>query len=47
MAPFRWKESRHELALATEVAQHMPEKPHEWDDVANDLVKHFLQRRSE
>ena len=41
MAPFRWPESRHELASAKEVAQHMPEKPHELDDLAKRLSEAF------
>ena len=41
MAPFRWPEARHELALAKEVAQHSPEKPDEWDAVAKRLGKAF------
>jgi len=34
MAPFRRPETRHDLALAKEVAQYMPEKPQEWEDIA-------------
>lgn len=41
MAPFRWPEARHELALAKEVAQHNPEKPDEWEAVASRLGKAF------
>ena len=41
MAPFRWPEARHELALAKEVAQHNPEKPDEWEAVARRLGKAF------
>ena len=41
MAPFRWPEARHELALAKEVAQHSPENPDEWDAVAKRLGKAF------
>ena len=41
MAPFRWPEARHELALAEEVAQHNPEKPDEWEAVARRLGKAF------
>ena len=41
MAPFRWPEARHELALAKEVAQHNPEKPDEWEAVARRLSKAF------
>jgi len=32
MAPFHWPETRHDLALAKEVAQYMPEKPQEWEE---------------
>ena len=41
MAPLRWPETRHELALAKEVAQHNPEKPDEWEAVARMLGKAF------
>lgn len=41
MAPFRWPEARHELALSKEVAQHNPEKPDEWEEVARRLSKEF------
>ena len=41
MAPLRWPETRHELALAKEVAQHNPEKPDEWEAVARRLGKAF------
>lgn len=41
MAPFRWPETRHDLALAKEVAQYMPGKPQEWDDIAKRLSEVF------
>ena len=41
MAPFRWPEARHELALAKEVARRNPEKPYEWEAVARRLGKAF------
>ena len=41
MAPFRWPEMKHELALAKEVAKYFPEKPQEWDEVAKILSKAF------
>jgi len=41
MAPFRWPESKHELALAREVAKYFPEKPQEWNEVAKTLSKTF------
>lgn len=34
MAPFRWPEVRHDLALATEVAKCFTERPQEWEDLA-------------
>ena len=34
MAPFHWPETRHDLALAKEVAQYVPEKQQEWEDIA-------------
>ena len=34
MAPFHWPETRHGLALAKEVAQYVPEKRQEWEDIA-------------
>ena len=41
MAPFRWPEARHELALAKELAQYNSEKPDEWEAVARRLGKGF------
>ena len=41
MAPFRWPDVKHELALAKEVAKYFPEKPQEWDEVAKILSKAF------
>ena len=41
MAPFRWPEMKHELALAKEVAKYFPKKPQEWDEVAKILSKAF------
>ena len=32
---------KHELAVAKEVAKYFPEKPQEWDEVANILSKVF------
>ena len=34
MAPFHWPETHHGLALANEVAQYVPEKRQEWEDIA-------------
>ena len=44
MAPFHWPETRHDLALAKEVAQYMAEKPQEWEDIAKRLSKAFSTR---
>ena len=41
MAPFRWPETYHDLALAKEVAQYMPEKPQEWEEIAKRLSEVF------
>ena len=41
MAPFRWPEARHELALAREVARLNPEKPDEWEAIARRLGEAF------
>ena len=41
MAPFRWPEMKHELALAKEVAKYFPEKPQEWDEVAKIISEAF------
>ena len=34
MAPFRWPDVKHDLALAKEVAKYCPETPQEWVEVA-------------
>ena len=34
--PFRWPETKHDLALAKEVAKTMPEKSTEWDQIGED-----------
>ena len=47
MAPFRWPETCHDLALATEVAQNMPEKTQEWKDVAKRLSIAFSTEMKE
>ena len=39
--PFRWPETKHDLALAKEVAKTMPEKPTEWDQIGEDLSALF------
>lgn len=41
MAPFRWPEMKHELALPKEVVKYLPEKPQEWDEVAKILSNAF------
>ena len=41
MAPFRLPERRYDLALAKDVAQYMPEKPQEWEDIAKRLSEAF------
>ena len=41
MAPFRWPETRRDLALAKEVAQCMPEKPQEWEGIVKRLSEAF------
>ena len=41
MAPFRLPERRYDLALAKDVAQYMPEKPQEWEDIAKRLSDAF------
>lgn len=41
MAPFHWPEVRHDLALATEVANCFPERPQEWEDLAKQLGQAF------
>ena len=33
--------TRHDLALAKEVAKYMPEKPHEWEDRAKRLSEAY------
>ena len=44
MAPFRWPEMKHELALAKEVAKYFPEKPQEWDKSSQNTQQSFLFR---
>lgn len=41
MAPFRLPERRYDLALPKDVAQYMPEKPQEWEDIAKRLSDAF------
>ena len=41
MAPFRWPELSHDVALATEVAARRPQKPQDWEDIAQALSQAF------
>ena len=41
MAPFRWPNSTHDIALATEVVANRPQRSQDWDKVAATLSKHF------
>ena len=38
---FRWPSMFHDIALATEVARDRPEKPCEWDKIAESLSQLF------
>ena len=44
MAPFRWPETKHDIALATEVAARRPQRPQDWDGIAATLSQHFSTR---
>lgn len=35
--PFRWAEMRYDISLAKEVAQNGPDKPSDWEKIAEDL----------
>jgi predicted secreted protein len=37
MPAFRWPELKHDVALANEVVQNAPEKPNEWEKIAETL----------
>ena len=39
--PFRWPEMKHDLALVKEVAKTWPEKPTDWDKLAEGLSTLF------
>ena len=41
MAPFRWPNSTHDIALATEVVANWPQRPEDWNKVAATLSMHF------
>ena len=37
MGPFKWPDTRHDIALAIEVATSNPVKPHDWEAIAGRL----------
>lgn len=39
--PFRWSGIQHDLALAREVASNRPQKPMDWDAIAQRLSGYF------
>ena len=41
MSPFRWPELGNDVALATEVAARRPQKPQDWEDIAQALSQAF------
>ena len=41
MGPFRWPDTRHDIALATEVATNYPVKPHDCEIIAGRLSTAF------
>lgn len=41
MAPFRWPDTRHDIALAIEVSTSNPEKPQDWVAIAGRLSTSF------
>ena len=41
MAPFRWPDPLYDIALAREVAAKRPQKPQDWDAIAEVLSKDF------
>ena len=41
MAPFRWPETRHDIALAIEVSVANPVKPKDWETIAERLSTAF------
>ncbi|KAK3746109.1 hypothetical protein QZH41_015522 [Actinostola sp. cb2023] len=43
---FRWPSTKHDIALATEVARARPEKPSEWDKLAEPLSKPFSTEKT-
>ena len=47
MAPFRWPETYHDLALAKKVARCMPEKSQEGEEIAKRLSEVFSTERKQ
>jgi len=43
---FRWPSVFHDIALATEVARDRPEKPCEWDKIAESLSQLFSTEKT-
>ena len=41
MAPFRWPQPRHDIALATEVISHRPTGHQDWGLIAETLSEYF------
>ena len=41
MAPFRWPEPHHDVALAIEVIAHRPTRRQDWGSIAETLSEHF------
>ena len=41
MAPFRWPDTLHDIALDREVAAKRPQKPQDWDAIAKVVSKDF------
>lgn len=41
MAPFRWPDTRHDIALSIEVAMCKPAKPQDWEIIATKLSNIF------
>ena len=41
MAPFRWPFTLHDIALGREVAANRPQKPQDWDAIADTLSRNF------
>ena len=41
MAPFRWPDTQHDIVLAREVAANRPQKPQDWEAIADTLSNDF------